>query len=79
MLDPNWENERNVIFEPVPFKGDENMLVDAKDRAALDDDEGANQLLVGFNDNKKTEPANAGGESLLPDLDSMLVTDAPSS
>jgi len=24
----------------MPFKGDENMLVDAKDRAALDADEG---------------------------------------
>ena len=37
-----------LIFEPMPFKGDENMLVDAKDRAALDDDEGENQLLFGF-------------------------------
>jgi len=26
----------------MPFKGDENMLVDAKDRAALDEDEGDN-------------------------------------
>jgi len=26
----------------MPFKGDENMLVDAKDRAALDADEGEN-------------------------------------
>ena len=32
----------------MPFKGDENMLVDAKDRAALDEDEGENQLLIGF-------------------------------
>lgn len=30
----------------MPFKGDENMLVDAKDRAALDADEGDGQLLV---------------------------------
>jgi hypothetical protein len=34
----------------MPFKGDENMLVDAKDRAALDDEEGDNQLLFGFDD-----------------------------
>jgi len=26
----------------MPFKGDENMLVDAKNRAALDVDEGEN-------------------------------------
>jgi len=36
----------------MPFKGDENMLVDAKDRAALDVDEGDNQLLIGFDDSK---------------------------
>ena len=48
ILDPKWDQERNGIFEPMPFKGDENMLVDAKDRAALDDEEGENQLLFGF-------------------------------
>jgi hypothetical protein len=38
----------------MPFKGDENMLVDgAKDRAALDEDEGDNQLLIGFDLNSK--------------------------
>jgi len=38
----------------MPFKGDENMLVDgAKDRAALDDEEGDNQLLIGFEMNSK--------------------------
>jgi len=42
ILEPSWDNERNTIFEPMPFKGDENMLVDAKDRAALDADEGEN-------------------------------------
>lgn len=50
------------------------MLVDAKDRAALDEDEGDNQLLIGFDDsnNAKTvsDPA-AGGGGLL-DLDLML-------
>jgi len=42
ILEPKWDSERRAIFEPMPFKGDENMLVDAKDRAALDDDEGEN-------------------------------------
>jgi hypothetical protein len=38
----------------MPFKGDENMLVDgAKDRAALDDEEGDNQLLIGLDLNTK--------------------------
>jgi hypothetical protein len=38
----------------MPFKGDENMLVDgARDRAALDEDEGNNQLLIGFDLNSK--------------------------
>lgn len=27
------------IFEPIPFKGDENMTVDATDRPVFDDDE----------------------------------------
>jgi hypothetical protein len=48
ILQPAWDAERSSIFEPMPFKGDENMLVDARDRAALDADEGDNQLLMGF-------------------------------
>ena len=52
ILEPKWDAERNGIFEPMPFKGDENMLVDAKDRAALDADEGDNQLLIGFDTNE---------------------------
>lgn len=28
------------IFEPIPFKGDENMTVDATGRAVLDEEEG---------------------------------------
>ena len=27
-----WDDERTGIFEPIPFKGDENMLVDARNR-----------------------------------------------
>jgi len=74
ILEAKWDQERNGIFEPMPFKGDENMLVDAKDRAALDEDEGDNQLLIGFDDTNNgkaaTDPA-AGGGGLL-DLDLML-------
>ncbi len=59
----------------MPFKGDENMLVDAKDRATLDADEGENQLLIGFGDEPKkkdeepSQPASSGG---LLDLDMMM-------
>ena len=42
----------------MPFKGDENMLVDAKNRAALDVEEGENQLLIGFDDNKGDASGN---------------------
>ena len=69
-----------AVFEPMPFKGDENMLVDAKDRAALDADEGDDQLLMGFGDNNndagkddnkpKDDPVGGGG---LLDLDTMLA------
>jgi len=75
ILDSAWDSERVGIFEPMPFKGDENMLVDAKDRAALDADEGENQLLFGM-DSKKESPKKATDaappqEGLL-DLDMML-------
>jgi hypothetical protein len=40
ILDQKWESERLKIFDAMPFKGDENMLVDAKDRAAIGDDDG---------------------------------------
>jgi hypothetical protein len=63
----------------MPFKGDENMLVDAKDRAALDDEEGDNQLLFGFDNTetkKNTDPAASGSGGLL-DLDLMMGTSVP--
>jgi AP-1 complex subunit gamma-1 len=34
-----WDNDRTGIFEPIPFKGDENMLVDTANRAVKDDDD----------------------------------------
>lgn len=37
----------------MPFKGDENMLDDsAKNRAAMDDEEGEGDLLFGFEGDK---------------------------
>ena len=58
LLGDEWGAERPGIFEPMPFKGDENMLVaDAANRAAMgDDDEGESPLGVG---------ENAGGDDLL--------------
>lgn len=40
ILDDQWNQERTGIFEPIPFKGDENMLVDQKNRAVADDEDG---------------------------------------
>ena len=42
-----WEEEeRTAIFDPIPFKGDENMLVDTTGRAILDDGDGAGLLIA---------------------------------
>lgn len=81
ILGDSWTNERNGIFEPMPFKGDENMTFDATDRAALDADEGDNQLLM-FGDaptssapaTKTEQPAADGG---LLDMDMMLGSSNP--
>jgi len=44
----------------MPFKGDENMLDDnAKNRAVVDNDDGDNQLLFGFDpDAAQSTPAD---------------------
>ena len=39
MFDTNWDEERVGIFEPIPFKGDENMTVDATNRPIFDDED----------------------------------------
>lgn len=41
LLDPKWDTERQTLFEPIPFKGDEGMTVDIGNRAVLDQEEGA--------------------------------------
>lgn len=40
LFDKTWDDERVGIFEPIPFKGDENMLVDATNRPIFDEEEG---------------------------------------
>lgn len=49
LFDSKWDEERVGIFEPIPFKGDENMTVDATGRAILDEEEGDSQLFVAPN------------------------------
>jgi predicted RNA-binding protein with RPS1 domain len=82
ILDSKWDEERNSIFEPMPFKGDENMLVDgAKDRAALDDEEGDNQLLFGFeapNAAKTASDPVVPAEGGLLDLNLLMGDSTPS-
>lgn len=40
LFDDNWDEHRIGIFEPMPFQGDENMLVDATERAVKEEGEG---------------------------------------
>lgn len=53
LSESKWDGERNALYEPIPFKGDEGMTVDMGNRAVLDDEEGEGQLVI----DKKT----AGG------------------
>jgi AP-1 complex subunit gamma-1 len=39
IFDHQWDDERNGIFEPIPFKGDEGMLVDNRERKAVEDED----------------------------------------
>ena len=39
IFEHQWDDERNGIFEPIPFKGDEGMLVDNRERKAVDDED----------------------------------------
>jgi AP-1 complex subunit gamma-1 len=40
LFDQSWDQHRVGIFEPMPFQGDENMLVDATERAIKEEGEG---------------------------------------
>lgn len=54
-MEPVWDTERNEIFEPMPFKGDINMASDIAGRAALDAEEGDNQLMLGVQKSGQSE------------------------
>mmetsp|Transcript_12698 Transcript_12698/g.12537 ORF Transcript_12698/g.12537 Transcript_12698/m.12537 type:complete len:191 (+) Transcript_12698:1632-2204(+) len=56
IFDQEWDEEEK-IFDPIPFKGDENMLVDATGRAIIDEEEG--DLLVSRDEEKQQKAKNA--------------------
>ena len=58
LFDSKWDDDRHGIFEPIPFKGDENKLYDDKDRPELDEEEGDKGLFVAP-DAAANEKANA--------------------
>jgi len=39
IFEDQWDEERKGIFDAIPFKGDEGMLVDSKSRAVHDDED----------------------------------------
>lgn len=45
LIDSSWDQHRLGIFEPMPFTGDENMLVDATERAVNEEGEGGDDDL----------------------------------
>jgi hypothetical protein len=68
-----WEEEeRTSIFEPIPFKGDENMLVDTSNRKVMGDEE--DEVSPDMVSKKVSALDNAG---LGLDLDLMLGEPAP--
>jgi AP-1 complex subunit gamma-1 len=73
VLGSGFDAERATIFEPMPFKGDENMLVDAKNRKTLDDDDNGDNLLMGIGGGSSSTPGMTSGDvGGLLDLDLML-------
>ena len=87
LFDSKWDDERVGIFEPIPFKGDENMTVDATNRPIFDDedtDATENHGSASFNNNNKSKAPSAAngntskttsntvGNDNMIDLDSIL-------
>jgi AP-1 complex subunit gamma-1 len=54
LYDDTWDKHRLGIFEPMPFQGDENMLVDQVSRAINEEGEGEDNDLTHIN-KKDTE------------------------
>lgn len=59
LFDTKWDEERHGIFEPIPFKGDENKLYDDTNRPDFDDEEGGEKGLAVAPDGAANEKANA--------------------
>jgi len=75
-----WNEERSQIFEPILFRGHENMLVDQTQRAVQDDDDAVNEPVAqakpAANDldmfGGSSEPQTAAATPAMIDLDDML-------
>ena len=70
LFEKQWDDERNGIFEPIPFKGDEGMLVDQRGRIVdEEDDHTVSQVPVMRTQERKQEVKQA---QPLFDIDSMF-------
>ena len=60
IFDQQWDDgdRADKIFDPIPFKGDENMLVDATGRATMDPDEPEDLLVSRDHEIKEKEQSN---------------------
>ena len=58
LYEKDWDSERMGLFEPMPFKGDENMTVDVKGRAILDEEEGEGQLFLMIDPSQKAQASH---------------------
>ena len=67
-----WNEERTGIFEPIPFKGDENMLVDTANRAVKDEDDDVPTQVVQDNRRVTAEPVIQPVAAPVMDLDDLL-------
>lgn len=82
LFDGQWDPHRLGIFEPMPFKGDENMLEDYRQRDIIgpdDDDETldqSNKLTAPIEQNGTTNEAPAAAADL-DDIFNMLEPSAP--
>ena len=69
LFDDNWDQHRTGIFEPMPFQGDENMLVDATERAVREEGEGDEDDLTHITKAEATSSTQVPQESPLIEED----------
>ena len=69
LFESNWDNYRAGIFEPMPFQGNENMLVDASERALKEEGEGDDEDLkkIDKKETKRVEVKQKSEESPVDD------------